>query len=75
MKAFFRKRPLGVSDGDYSIFWRNSKGVQSAVINVNNKTKKITWVTIMQLNKKSPGDYRVKKNTIKLNLGNVPEPS
>jgi hypothetical protein len=74
MKDFFRKRPLGVSDGDYSIFWKNQKGVQTAIINVNNKTKKITWVTIMQLNKRSMNDYKIKQKTIKIDLGNIPEP-
>jgi hypothetical protein len=74
MKAFFRKRPLGVSDGDYSIFWKNDKGWQTAIINVNNENKTITWVTVIQKNKKSMNDYRVKQKTIKINLGNIPEP-
>jgi len=73
-KAFFRKRPLGVADGDYSLFWKNSRGVQSAVININNKTKKLTFVTIMQLNKRSVNDYRIKQKTIKIDLGVIKEP-
>ena len=72
--AFFRKRPLGVADGDYSIFWKNAGGVQTAIININNKTKKLTYITIMQLNKRNMNDYRIKKKTIKLDLGRVNEP-
>jgi len=72
--AFFRKRPLGVSDGDYSLFWKNEKGVQTAIVNINNKSKTFTYVTIMQLNKRNMNDYKIKQKTIKLDLGKVLEP-
>jgi hypothetical protein len=75
MKSFFKKRPLGVADGDYSLFWKNSKGWQTAIINVNNDTKTIKWITVIQKNKKSMNDYRIKYKTIKINLGNIPEPN
>ena len=74
-KKFFQKRPLGVADGDYSIFWKSPKGTESAIVNVNNTSKKFTFVTIMQLHKRNMNDYRIKQKTIKIDLGNIPEPN
>jgi hypothetical protein len=74
LKKFFQKRPLGVQDGDYSLFWKNQEGVQSMIININNKNKTLSIVTIMQLNKNNMNDYKIKQKTIKINLGNLLEP-
>jgi len=76
IKRFFQKRPLGVSDGDYSLFWKNEYGVQCMIININNnpQIKSLTVLTIMQLNKRHMNDYRIKQKTIKIDLGRIPEP-
>ena len=74
LKKFFQKRPLGVQDGDYSLFWENKNGVQSMIININNTNKSLTILTIMQLNKNNMNDYKIKQKTIKINLGKIPKP-
>jgi len=73
LKKFFQRRPLGVQDGDYSLFWNNPK-TQCMVVNINNKSKKLTILTIMQLDKRNMNDYRIKGKTIKINLGPISEP-
>jgi hypothetical protein len=74
LKKFFQKRPLGVQDGDYSLFWENKEGVQSMIININNEEKALSIITIMQLNKNNMNNYRIKQKTIKINLGKIQEP-
>ena len=69
VNKFFQRRPLGVKNGKYSIFWRNEHGVQSAVIHIDNDTKKVIFVTIIQLDKRHMNDYRKKQHTIRINLG------
>lgn len=66
---FFQRRPLGVKTGMYSIFWRNDNGVQNAIINIDNDTKKVIFVTIIQLDKRHMNDYKKKEHTIRINLG------
>ena len=73
-KAIFRKRPLGLRSGDYSIFWKNSKGYQTAIVAIDADKKTITFVTMIQQNKRNPNDYRIKKGTIKFDVGIVKEP-
>jgi hypothetical protein len=74
LKKFFQKRPLGVQDGKYSLFWENKNGVQSMIIEIDNKAKALRIVTIMQLNKNNMNDYKIKHKTIKINLGKIEEP-
>jgi hypothetical protein len=57
--AFLKKRPLGIKDDKYLIEYKNKKGYQSFVIKVLNKNKTITFITIMQLNKKRQGEYNI----------------
>jgi len=73
-KALFRKRPLGLRDGDYAIFWRNSSGVQNAMIDINTKRKTITFVTMIQHSKSNATKYKLRSGSSKLNLGIVKEP-
>ena len=72
-KALFRKRPLGLQSGQYAIFWKNSRGVQNAMIDIKSEKKTITFVTMIQQNKPMT-KYRVRAGTIKLDLGIVKEP-
>jgi len=73
VKAIFKKRPLGIQDGRYIIFWKNKKGIQSAIINIDNKEKKIIFVTIMQLSKRNQNDYKT-GGAIRMDLGKIDEP-
>ena len=73
-KALFRKRPLGLQDGKYALFWKNSRGVQNAMVQIDTDRKTITFVTMMQLNKRSINDYRLRPGDIKLDLGVIKEP-
>jgi len=73
VKALIKKRPLGIADGRYLVYWKNRKGVQSAVIKIDNKTKQIIFVTIMQLNKRNVNDYK-SGGAIKMDLGNLKVP-
>jgi hypothetical protein len=75
IKGLIKKRPIGLPSGDFAIFWKNSKGWQTAMININKERKTITFITVIQKNKKSMNDYRVKSGTSKINLGNIPEPN
>ena len=75
LKALIRKRPLGLPNGDFALFWKNSKGVQNAMINIKQDNKTITFVTMIQQSKRNMNDYRVKKGTVKLDLGLVKEPN
>ena len=70
---FLEKRPLGIEDGEYSITWKNQDGYQNAVVSVNNKFQVITFVTIIQMNKKTP-KYTLKSNTRKVYIGIVNAP-
>ncbi len=72
--GFLKKRPLGVQDGKYQITWKNKKGVQAFVINVDNSKKVITFITVMQLNKRSPQDYHA-KGARAIDLGKILEPN
>jgi hypothetical protein len=74
VKGLIKKRPLGLPEGDFAIFWKNKDGVQNAMININKERKTITFITIIQQNKKKPADYRVKSMTAKIDLGSIPEP-
>lgn len=71
--AFLNKRPLGIKDGSYSLTWKNSKGHQNFVVSVNNAAKTITFVTIIQLNRKGPNDYHA-KDSASIFLGNINTP-
>ena len=72
-KALFRKRPLGLRDGTYAIFWKNSNGVQNAMVDIDTNRKTITFVTMI-MQSKPMNKYRIKKGTMKLDLGIVKEP-
>ena len=73
ISAFLKKRPLGLKDGKYSLTWKNKKGHQNAVVNVNNDKKTITFITIIQLNKRQPNDYHA-KGAAALFIGNISVP-
>ncbi len=70
---FLEKRPLGIEDGEYSVTWKNKNGFQNMVISVDNKFKIITFITIIQLDKKTP-KYTLKSKTRQVYLGNVDAP-
>ncbi len=74
MTKLFQKRPLGIKDAKYTITWKNKKGYQSAVVSINNKKKTATFITIMQLNKKSSRDY-IKSGTTLIDLGPLKIPN
>jgi hypothetical protein len=76
--TFLQKRPLGIQDGSYQLVWKNDKGYQVVVVDVNNKDKKITFITVIQGNKKNPIGYMtapsMKKHQRLINLGKIDEP-
>ena len=74
IKALFRKRPLGLTAGKYQLAWKNNKGYQTGIVNIDTSKKPITWITIMQLNKKRATDYHPKPGDRLLDLGIVNEP-
>ena len=75
IKALFRKRPLGLAAGKYQLAWKNKKGYQTGIVSIDTNKKTITWITIMQLNKKRALDYHPKPGDRLLDLGMVNEPN
>ena len=69
-----QKRPFGLKDGKTQIVWQNEKGYQSAVVAVDNNKKTITFVTIIQLNKKTATKYET-KGMSSINLGIIKSPN
>ena len=71
---FLQKRPLGIKDGKVQLTWKNSKGYQAAVVQVSNSKKNITFVTIMQLNRKKATQYETNGDP-SIDLGIIKEPN
>ena len=74
MNGLTKKRPLGINSGKWSLAWKNQKGYQTAIVQINSDKKQVTFVTVMQLNKKKALDYRPKKGDKFLDLGNINTP-
>jgi len=75
MSTLLKKRPLGLQDGEYLIFWENKKGYQTAAIIVDNADKKVIFKTVIQGDKRKVQDYRLNKSGKRIiDLGKVPEP-
>ena len=70
-----QKRPMNIKDGKYSLSWRNIDGYQNVVVSVNNSQKSITFITVIQMNKKKAGDYHSKSGQISIDLGIIKEPA
>ncbi len=68
--AFLKKRPMGIKDGKYLIEWKNKKGYQCLVMNIDNKRKEMTVITMIQLNKKSSGGYNASGAKF-IGIGNI----
>ena len=73
VKKFLQKRALGINSGKYQLTWKNSRGYQAVVVNVTNDNKTISFITVMQLNKKAARDYYAKGPSI--DLGLIKEPA
>lgn len=71
VKLFLKKRPIEISDGKYHLVYKNEGGYQNCLVAVNNEFKTMTFVSIMQLNKNSPSDYKVKNGEKRIFIGNV----
>ncbi len=72
---FLQKRPMGVKDGKYSLSWRNIDGYQNTIVAVKNGNKSITFITVIQMNKKSARDYHAKSGQVSIDLGIIKEPN
>jgi len=69
IQMFLKKRPMNISDGKYHLVYKNEHGYQDCLVAVNNDFKTMTFVTIMQLNKKSPNDYDAKNGEKRIFIG------
>ncbi len=69
VKLFLKKRPIEIQDGKYHLIYQDANGYQNCLVSVNNEFKTMTFVTIMQLNKKTPNDYKIKNGEKMLVLG------
>ncbi len=72
---FLQKRPMGLKDGKYSLSWKNANGYQNTVVAVRNSDTSITFITVIQMNKKSARDYHHKKGQSSIDLGIIKEPN
>ena len=68
-----QKRPMGLREGKTQLTWKNSKGYQAMVINISNRQKSITVITIMQMNRKKSTQYET-KGAPNIDLGIIKSP-
>jgi hypothetical protein len=74
VEKFLNSRKNNPPSGDYSITWITKKGYQNMIVSVDAENKKMTFVTIIALNKKT-ADYRsMKPRQNKVIIGSVPVP-
>lgn len=73
INKFLAKRPLGIDSGEYTLGWKNTKGYQTVVVNISNDTKVISFITVMQLNKKSIRDYKIRGKMVNLGVIDAPK--
>ena len=71
IQMFRKKRPLAINDGKWHLIYKDENGYQDCLVSVNNEYKTMTFVTIMQLNKRSINDYKVKPDEKRLFIGNI----
>ena len=71
--ALLRKRPLGLKDGKTQITWKNDDGIQACMLDIDNRRKTITFITVMQLNKKRSTGYET-KGAPSIDLGVLKDP-
>ena len=74
VNGLLKKRPMGIKDDKYLVEWKNKRGYQSYVVKVDNTRKTITFITVMMLNKKSPGMYNT-SGARYIFIGNIKEPN
>ena len=66
-----KKRPFEIVDGHYNLMYKQHKKYQEVVINVESNIKKITFITIMTLNKNKMSDYRNPKYERRIYIGEI----
>ncbi len=69
-----QKRPMGLRDGKMQLTWKNSKGYQAVVVSVQTSKKTITFITVMQMNRKKATQYET-KGAPSIDLGIIKEPN
>jgi len=74
IQGLSRKRPLGIADGKWQMTWKNQRGYQAFIIQINNQKKELIFLTIMQLNKKRALGYHPKPGDKFLDLGTIKIP-
>jgi hypothetical protein len=70
IKMFLKKRPMNIADGKYHLVYKDENGYQNCVVAVNNSFKTMTFITIMQLNKRNPNDYKTRGGDKRIFIGN-----
>lgn len=71
VQMFMKKRPMDIADGKYHLVYKNEHGYQNCVVAVNGDFNTITFVTIIQLNKRSITDYKVKGGDRRIFIGEL----
>jgi hypothetical protein len=69
IKMFLRKRPMNVADGKYHLIYKDKNGYQNCVVSVNNEYHTMTFITIMQLNKRNPDAYKIRGGDKRIFIG------
>ena len=69
-----QKRPLGLKSGKVQLTWKNPKGYQAVVVNISTDLKTITFITVMQLNRKKATQYET-KGAPSIDLGLIKTPN
>ena len=66
-----KQRPISMADGHYNLMYKQHSKFQEVVVNVESNIKKITFVTIMSLNKNKMSDYRNPKHERRIYIGEI----
>lgn len=69
-----QKRPLGLRGGKMQLTWKNPRGYQAVVVNIDTSKKTITFITVMQMDRKKATQYET-KGAPSIDLGIIKEPN
>lgn len=71
VKMFLKKRPMNIESGKYHLVYKNKRGYQNCVVAVDNRFNTMTFITIIQMNKRSITDYKIKSGDKRIFIGEL----
>lgn len=71
VQMFMKARPVGITEGKYHLVYKDENGYQNCVVSVNEEFSTMTFITIMQLNKRNINDYKVSNGDRRIEIGEM----